>query len=409
MPSDLRQTSLEAFVQYQLKQTPRLTFAPDRHARSLLAFQIWQRKVRRKLKALLRFPVLSASQPTPRQIGLASRPGYQLERWECFPEPGSRVSFLVLIPEGVTTTCPAPAVMCFPGTAGNKELLSGEPCEFHVGGRGTESFRYDPNPHASCKAGPPQPIRSETHMALHVVRAGMVAVAVDNPGIGEPHLPGERPVSFELLKSQLIRIGRNYAGLSTFQKKVILEWLRLRDDIIPGRIGVCGHSLGAIPALLLGVLDTRLRAVVWNDGCAYQRERLAMTGFDSDGFKFLPPLITDEFAWFDMPDLMAALAPRPLLISESTCVRAEGVIRKAYTLLGASAHFQTYPHPARQRDQKGFSADPLPEEIPVGAYFQALGLEPAEVSSGHYFKADVAVPWLAKALGTKPSSRPSLH
>tara|TARA_B100000700_G_C14477773_1_gene593624 strand:+ start:323 stop:535 length:213 start_codon:yes stop_codon:yes gene_type:complete len=46
----------------------------------------------------------------PAQLWIEEREGYRLEKWEAYPEPGSVVPYLVLIPDGVDHDNPGATV-----------------------------------------------------------------------------------------------------------------------------------------------------------------------------------------------------------------------------------------------------------------------------------------------------------
>jgi hypothetical protein len=97
-----------------------------------------------------------------------------------------------------------------------------------------------------------------------------------------------------------------------------------------GRIATSGHSLGAKPALILGMLDPRVKAIVWNHGITNWRERAVATNLERIGTsQYVPGLL----AWFDYPDLQASPAPRHFLVTEGG---RSGVLRFAWRLADRS-------------------------------------------------------------------------
>jgi len=69
-------------------------------------------------------------------------------------------------------------------------------------------------------------------------------------------------------------------------------------------------------------------------------------------------------------------------------------VRRAYRLLGAERRFKavyypTYRDPAMRREDER-----LPEGLSDKEYLERIYINPAE----HYFKDDVAVPWLSRML-----------
>ena len=118
---DGRFVSTVGFVHAHLRDLkPKLAFDP---AMSAHDFPAWREAVREKLRRLMCFPDVS-EQPPPRQLWCEQREGYELQKWEAYPEPLSVVPFLVLVPDGLSEA--APAVLCSPGSAMSKESLAGE-------------------------------------------------------------------------------------------------------------------------------------------------------------------------------------------------------------------------------------------------------------------------------------------
>jgi len=116
------------------------------------------------------------SQPEPKLLWAEPGEGYRIEKWEAYPEPYSVVPFLRLIPDDASAQASAPTVMYYPGTWHPEEALAGE----------------------ELPEGTP-PLKHIEHvpMALHFVRQGDVAVAVEHPGFGKLK-PGEGGSAAEL-------------------------------------------------------------------------------------------------------------------------------------------------------------------------------------------------------------------
>ena len=342
---------------------PALAFDP---AFSSAQFTAWQRQVRRRLRALLAFPKVPP-QPAARRIRAEARAGYTLERWELYPEPDSVVPVLLLVPDGASAAAPAPAVLCCPGSTQPKESLAGEPCS------------------ADWK----DPFDQQNRMAQHLVRAGFVAVAMDNPAMGE--LSDRRAPDWRRLSHELIWLGRTYEGLSVFQKLVALRWLEQLPCVDPCRLAACGHSLGAKPALLLGVLDRAIRAVIWNDAATDWRVRHVVLNLQPVApWHYIPGFLQA----FDYPDLMAALAPTPLLVTEGGRYETHRRIRCAYALAGAPRGFRvTYMPNFATAAQRTHARRRLPEGLTAAEYARYCSYD-----GDHYFKHAVAVPWLCRRL-----------
>ncbi len=381
---DGRHVSTRGFLQHLLRDAkPRLAFDPKFTPEEL---ELWRSQVRAKLRELMNFPE-PPPQPAPRKLWSKDRDGYSLEKWELYPEPGSVVPYLVLIPRGASSGKPAPAIMCIPGSSGTKENLAGEP-PLHP------AIKPDDRNHAGWLHA------QRNQQAIQFARAGFVAVAVDHPGNGElSDLAKHRGTTMDdrsTLARYLIDMGRDYISLSVFQKRKIIDWLRAQPFVDAKRIALSGHSLGTEPLLVMAVLDPQIQGIVWNDylGSNIERARVA-TRPNTRGIRppanWLGHCVPDLWEWFDYPDLVAAFAPRPLILTEGGPTHSLNLVRKAYEIAGApknvSIHYYPkYSDPADRRDGK-----PIPEGLDGTEW-----LDHANVNAPHhYFKGYLTVPWLA--------------
>ncbi len=367
---DGRFVQTPGFVQAYLKNLkPKLAFDPQMKAED---FPAWREAVRKKLPEVLCFPEDVPEQPQPKKLWSKKRDGYQLQKWEAYPEPWCVVPFLMLVPDGVSQQSHAPAVMCFPGSSWSKESLAGEP---------------------ELDTGKPIPKRHwpTNRQALFFAQKGLISVAVENPATNETASPlrsrgGMCPTA--------LWMGRNYLGISVLQKACILEWLATLPMVDSNRIATCGHSLGSNPADLLGVLYPELvKAVIHNDFvCNWQERAIAQNCYSAPNHHTVPGF----FQWFDHTDVQASLAPRPLLFTEGGRKNQIDKIRQAYELMDAENklkvyYYAKYATPA----QRAFDDKEMPEGVTMDEYFQYANVDAPE----HRFRPERAVPWLAKVFG----------
>ncbi len=381
--SDGRHLSTRGFIQHLLRNAePKLAFDPGFTPEE---FEGWRLRVRDKLRELLDFPEVPR-QPSPEKLWTNQRDGYRLEKWEIYPEPGSVVPYLVLIPDNVTPERPGPAVMCFPGSSGTKENLAGEPPldpSFKTNGRSHDGW-----PHA---------VRNQ--QAIQFAKAGFIAVAVDHPGNGElsdlAKYRGTTADDRNTLSRYLIDSGRSYIGLSVFQKQQILEWLRAQPFVDPDRIALSGHSLGTEPLLMMAVLDPHVQAMVWNDFLCPNRERAKVsTKPNKSGIRppanWLGHCVPELWEWFDYPDLVAAFAPRPLILTEGGPTHALNRVRKAYEIAGAPENVSIHYYPKYTNPADRHDGEPIPEGLDEEEWFEYANVD----APHHYFKGYLAIPWL---------------
>jgi hypothetical protein len=145
-------------------------------------------------------------------------------------------------------------------------------------------------------------------------------------------------------------------GYASATRKAIWNHIRAVDllqslpQVDGARIGALGHSLGGHNAMFVAVFDERIRCVVSNCGfCSFPRYfKGNLAGWSHDGY--MPRIrsvygLKPEKVPFDFPEVVAALAPRPLLASaplHDDNFDVEGVkeciaaARPVYQLLGAA-------------------------------------------------------------------------
>lgn len=373
---DGRFLSSRGTVQYMLKEMkPAYAFNPDF---TETEFKEWQAGLRSAMKELMHFPEI-ADLPAPVCVRTVKREGYRIEKWESYPLPGSVVPYLVLIPDGVGSGHKVPAMLCIPGFGGSKEGLAGE----------TEGD-YE------LTSSPVEPVKKNA-MALHYVKKGFVAVAVDNPSCAELSDNGH----FDYLNTSriLLEMGWSYLGLTAWQDWNILNWMKTQNYVDKERIIVSGFSLGTEPLMVLGALDPSIYAFVYNDFMCRTLERiLVMTRPDSKGVRPFPNsiehLIPGFLKQFDFPDLVAALAPRPVICTEGGLDRDFNLIKKAYRLSGKPDNFTFYHYKkfADPKDRK--QLEQVPEGVDRDTYFSLANVDP----KNHYFKEEWVLPWLDELL-----------
>ena len=369
--SDGRFLSSRGAVQQLMRtQTPALAFNPDMKPSD---FVRWQSDMKVAMKRLMRHP--SVEIPAPRRVKTVTREGYRVEKWESYPLDGAVVPYLVVIPDGVDAAHPAPAALCIPGFGQTKELLAGETIgDFDLSGAPVD--------------GP-----GKNAMALHYVHKGLVAVVVDNVSFGE--LMDNGRADYLNTSRMLLEMGWSYLGLTSWQDKVVLDWMKTQSCIDRERILVSGFSLGTEPLMVLGLLDDSIYAFVYNDFLCATRERImTMTRPDANGNRPFPNsiehLIPEFLTEFDFPDIVAALAPRPVICTEGGLDRDFRKIEKAYELSGASGNF-TYRHYAKYADPAmRMDVQEVPEGIDRTQFFRIVNCDPSQ----HYFKTEWVLPWL---------------
>ncbi len=357
------------------RNPPRLTFNTSKITSE--AFPAWQTEMKSAMQHLMRHPQSQAA--APNLVKRVKRPGYTLEKWESYPLDSTVVPFLVLIPDGVDASHPAPAALCIPGFGQTKELLAGER---------QGNFSLDGQADTAARANT---------MALDYVHHGLVAVAVDNPSCGELSDNGR----FDYLETSrfLLETGWSYLGLASWQDRVILDWMKTQPAVDKSRIIVSGFSLGTEPMMALGLLDDSICAFVYNDFLCRTRERaLVMNRPDASGVRAFPNsiehLIPGFLLEFDFPDIVASLAPRPVICTEGGMDRDFEIVARAFATAGVPDNFSWYHYPAFADPANRVPLQAMPEGIDRATFFRLANVDPPS----HHFKSALVLPWLDRIL-----------
>jgi dienelactone hydrolase len=228
--------------------------------------------------------------PVPvRGYGSIARDGYRIEKLTYESEPGLVIPALAYVPEGGSARKPAVLVVDGGGKTASAALQ--------------ERF----------------------------VRAGRVVLAIDARGLGETRatLEGSRSDFTRFFGDYdsgmtAMLIGKTLAGMRAEDIVRGLDLLAARSDVDPARMTGYGKDAGAVPMLLAGALDRRLSAVAL-EGLLVSYEAAVNQRIHRQVFEqVIPGALID----FDLPDLVASLAPRPAWLINTTDPRG-GRMREA--------------------------------------------------------------------------------
>ena len=203
------------------------------------------------------------------------RATYTIRRKSFAAEPGDRVPAYLLIPNERKGR--VPAVLCLHQTTGEGKA---EP----AGVKGNANLKY----------------------AAEIAERGYVTLAPDYPNFGD-------------YKVDPYALGYQSATMKgVWNHMRAIDLLQSLPQVDPARIGCIGHSLGGHNTLFLAALDERVRASVSNCGFTSFPKYFGgdLTGWSHKGYM---PKIASEYGKdpkrvpFDFPEVLAAIAPRPVL------------------------------------------------------------------------------------------------
>jgi cephalosporin-C deacetylase-like acetyl esterase len=240
-------------------------------------------EVRTYARTLSGFEPLQGTSPV-RPYGAFTRPGYRAEKLVYESEPGILVPSLLFIPEGGSG--PKPAVL-------------------YVNGAGKAAGMGDIEP---------------------LVRSGLVVLAIDARGFGETQVSSERDPSryFGDYASAMtaLLIGRSLVGMRAQDVCRGVEVLAARPEVDRDKIYGFGRGAGAVPTLYAAALDNRIRRVALEE-MLVSYESVTSHRIHRQVFEQVVP---GALKHYDLPDLVASLASRGVLITST--VDALGQVRQ---------------------------------------------------------------------------------
>jgi len=232
-----------------------------------------------------------------RSYGTLARDGYHIEKLVYESEPGIQV----------------PALLFTPDTGGS----SRKPALVYLNGRGK----------AAGVADDVEPF----------VKSGFVVLSIDARGMGETRWRNDNnPTDFERhfgdydSAMTAILIGKTMPGMRAQDITRGIDLLAVRSDVDASNIFGFGKDAGAVPMLYAAVLDDRIGRVAL-EGMLESYDWVIQHRIHRQIFEQIVP---SALKYFDLPDLVGALAPRPVWLVNAANglghAAPSGEVRDAY-------------------------------------------------------------------------------
>ncbi len=246
--------------------------------------------------------------------------GYRIESLTYEVEPGDRVPAMLLIPDGVSATSPAPAVAVWHQHAGQYHLGKSEPAGL---------------------AGNPM-----HHTGAALAKEGYVVLCPDALCFEERQDPDKKLAGGNYERFEFLRYvvnGKCMAWKNILDMRRAIDLLCERPEVDAANIGCYGHSMGSTHTWLVGPHEPRLKALVGN--CCLP------TYAAIHGTKILhcfPNFVPGWLSYGDTPEMAALVAPRALHLN-----------------LGENDHGSPieYAKAGIQRIQQAYAAQGVPEQF----------------------------------------------
>jgi dienelactone hydrolase len=189
-----------------------------------------------------------------------------------------------------------------------------------------------------------------------LARHGHRVLAIDARGLGEtalhgaPHGDGTGLTAHGSLFGhdavhavRILSFGRTLFGMRLLDTLRASEYLRTRPDVDAHRVHVAGRGMGALLALYAVAVEPRLAGALCEEGLLTYESVVSHREYAHFLNVFLPGVLRD----YDLPDVAACVAPRPLMLlngvdhagrwveAEAAAAEYDGA-RHVYTATGAA-------------------------------------------------------------------------
>lgn len=300
------------------------------NAHTRVDWSAWRQEAVRTLRQLTGYDTMTHVPLQPNVTERLDCGDHFRERVEIQTEPGITMPLFVLIPK--KGTAPYSSVLALHGhQSRGKAVVVGDRSDPRVAAS-IRQFNYD--------------------YGLQLVREGLMVFAPDARGFGE-RLEREMPSdslggACEYIQKWALPLGQTLAGMWAWDNHRLLDYIQTRPECRRDQIGCAGLSGGGMQTLYASALDERITcAVISGYFVGFKGGLLEVeTLFCADN------VVPQLYAYMDMGDIAAMIAPRPLLIESGRSDQLYGAggiqnvipqmqtVRNAYRLLGAEDKIQ---------------------------------------------------------------------
>jgi hypothetical protein len=248
---------------------------------------VWRQEARQTLIRLLGLDHIPPCEPEPHILERREEAEWEEIRLSLTTEPGYEALMHLLLPKGVSRP---PVVICLQGHSTGMHISLGRP----------RSPKDE------------EDVAGDRDYALQAVRNGFAALTVEQRGFGECGGGPDGPLC-RLPASTALLLGRTLIGERVRDIQCAVDLLRSGAFPVDGdRIAVTGNSGGGTASIYAAAVDERITACM--PSCAFT-SFYASIGVRAHCFcNYIPGIARD----FDMGDLCALIAPRPLVIIAGT-------------------------------------------------------------------------------------------
>jgi hypothetical protein len=218
-----------------------------------------------------------------RCTGVVTMPGYRIERLVYPSRPGSYVTSLLYVPDGLTEPAPAVLFLCGHAEAGKAYPEYQRVCQLMA--------------HHGFVVLAQDPIGQGERLSYYDPRIGAATVAACT-------------LEHDHAGAQCVPLGWAMARFFLHDARRSLDYLASRPEVDPSRIGLTGNSGGGTQSCLLMLTDERIAAAA--PGTFIMDRRSYMySGGAQDAEQIWPGFTA---AGYDHEDVLIAMAPKPVCV-----------------------------------------------------------------------------------------------
>lgn len=275
----------------------------------------WRAALRGKLTELLRLTDQEPVPLDPRVIAEVDAGSYMRRTVVFTSEPGMDIPAYLLVPKSVTALRPVPGILTLHGHGRGRDDVAGIAAGRRERQARISALNYD--------------------YAHRLASLGYVVLAPDIRGFGELARDG---MTCAWSMAAALMVGKVLVGLRVWDTMRAIDVLQQTAGVRPDRIGCVGFSWGGTHTMYTAALDDRVGAAVISGTFGTFRDALLDAGECT--CQYVPDLLR----WCELPDIVAAIAPRPVLIEQGrndqhysldTVEPACAAVRRVYALAGA--------------------------------------------------------------------------
>ncbi len=258
------------------------------------------------------------------EIGkMVQQQGYRLEWVSYQAEPDDRVPAILIVPDGVTATSPAPAIAVWHQHNGQWHLGKSEPAGL---------------------AGNPM-----HHTGVALAKEGYVVLCPDALCFEQRQDPEGKLKAGQYERFEFLRYtvaGKCLAWKNILDMRRAIDYLASRPEVVAEQLGCYGHSMGSTHTWLVGPWEPRLKCLVGNC-CLPTYRAIDRTKLLHCFANFIPGF--QQYG--DIPDIAGLIAPRRLHLNLGEQDRGSPIeearsgietIRAAYAAAGATEKFSHF-------------------------------------------------------------------